>query len=239
MAGVVSSFVLLTAADVVRSRVRITQRARRALFFAAVLAMAAFAVRLTTTVREAGSRQPSSSLEVAELGRIAAPKLLARQASGTHEPPRYVLGWGDALYGGSIAFGVFAELECRGVRIFLPDNPVNRALVGKRRVLDPKEPAERVQVVNGGWIEDTRKMPGAIELAYSDARTERERDMYLRAAANLVIALERIHRIDLIPQIDRSVDAVRARGLTERELDSTVLLDKAGLPAGVFLLPAR
>lgn len=234
MAGLVASFVLLTAMQVVRSRIRITPRIRRSLSFAAVSSIAAFSVRLMTTVRQAGSRQRSSSLEVAELGRIAAPKLLARQASGTS---RYLLGWDDALYGGSIAFGVFVELERRGVRIFLPDNSVNRAFVGKRRVLDPKEPAEVVQVVNGGWIEDTRKMPHAVELAYSDTRTAQEREMHRQAAATLTSALERIGRSDLVARIERTVTAVRVQGLTGAEADNTVLLDQAGLPAAVFLLP--
>jgi hypothetical protein len=78
-----------------------------------------------------------------------------------------------------------------------------------------------------------------MEIAYSDVRSPEVRREYDDARAQLAAALEKIGRPQLAPLIDRDFTAVNVPELGPWNGLLITRLAEIGLPAAVFLMPAK
>lgn len=151
----------------------------------------------------------------------------------------YVVTWEDALRGGSEAIGMVLELQRRRIRAYLPANEMNRVVVGAHRMLDPKSADARIHIVNGAWVEEARRLPGAIQVAYSDSRTPAEREEYTRLVGYLAEELRAIGRGSEVRKIERDLRAVKDGRLTIVGRALVKRIDEIGMPEAVFIVPSR
>lgn len=114
---------------------------------------------------------------------------LAPQTAAALDPElTYLMTWIDPDALGGNGFGMLLELERLGFRVGA--GPARSAPVEPHRVLLPGQFDEVITVVSGDQkIEAARQVPGAIEIAYDDHRSEQERREYLDLQAQVMADL--------------------------------------------------
>lgn len=236
MGGLTLLSIAWTMARLVQKRARSSAIPRRVAAVFGLALIGTFAARLTARVRDAGSGDPTSALQ---LGTLVAPTVQAIRGRvgasvGTAGP--YLVTWEDALYGGGHGYALLNELERHGIRAFISDGAFFRSVVGAHRVIEPKRARARIHIANGDWIFEARKMRGATEIAYSDIRTPTLRKEYDECVANLAQALRDLGRADMIPRIERHVGSTNVPGLGWGGL-IIARISEIGMPEAVFVLP--
>ncbi len=205
-----------TAAVMVRRAVPETRRVltpnplTAAFAVATVVVAATFAVSNTKAV----TARPDLS---ADLGAVTAPTVAAlrngRSADGTPiagggRGGPYLVRWVDRVTIGSQGFGLVNELARANIRVGV--DPGFSVGASRWRKLDPSKATAVVELVTGPDIPVWDAKPGAVRVAYVDARTPAERARYDR----------------LVPLI---ADQLRAAGLPDVAQDWTQNLFTASL----------
>jgi hypothetical protein len=228
-----------TAGVVVWQRAPERFRARMAPMAAAVgvIAVAACALRLTLDVKAAGSAVPTVSMQVAGLAPAAADALLRGDRKNTGVHGRYLVTWSETLRLAGEGWGLVNELERRGLDVGVPWQ--FSTVFTKHRVRDPKDATARVHLATGGWIDQARTIPGAVEIAYWDGRSPEARQEFEHNRTTMVEALRGIGRQDVADQIDRQLDRAFVPGLNPMLAFVVTRMGEIGVPAAVFVLPPQ
>jgi hypothetical protein len=96
--------------------------------------------------------------------------------------------WADAVFFGSQGFGLINELERRGLDARTYDT--YRVAVTPHRTTDRASATAEVVITTGIYIAEWRAKPGAVEVAYSDPRSEAERAEFETLRSESIAALE-------------------------------------------------
>jgi hypothetical protein len=212
-------------------------RAGAATMAAAVVIIAAGActVRLMTQVTRAGSAVPAASEQLAALAPAAANALLERTSPGAH--PRYFVSWSETLRLAGEGWGLVNELERRGLDVGVTWQ--FGTVFTPHRVRDPKDATARLHLATGGWIEQARTIPGAVQIAYWDGRSPEALQEFERHRASVVDVLRRLGRQDVIDQLDRRLDGSMVPGMDPVNAILMKRMAEIGVPGAVFLIPIR
>jgi hypothetical protein len=194
--------------------------------------IAVFTFRLLGTLHDGGAAEPVNSTQLA---RLAPPVAEAMRKRGAVDG-EYLVTWEDAIYGGAQGIGLGVELERRGLKVFFPEQ--YGPIVGRHRVIDAKQASARIHFANGGWIDEARKLPGAVEIAYADPRTPKLRNEYEKLRGTVIDALRKLNRPDAIEKVDRALSAAKVPEFGFWEQLAITRMSEIGLPAAVFVLPA-
>jgi len=149
---------------------------------------------------------------------------------------QYLVAWDDRTHIGSQGYGLLSELEREGFDV----GGVERYQVPltPHRVLNPEEADAKVTLVTGSRIDAWRALPGAVEAAYHDPRTDAHEAEEAALRAAVADELRELGLAELIPLMDDnlfglSID-VRLPFHTQLRLARLVEL---GVPTAVFVTP--
>jgi hypothetical protein len=143
--------------------------------------------------------------------------------------------WSETLRLAGEGWGLVNELERRGLDVGVPWQ--FGTVFTQHRVRNPKDATARVHLATGGWIEQARTIPGAVQIAYADPRTPEAREEFERHRANVVEALRGIGRQDVIDQLDLRLDSSMVPGLQPIYAIYLKRMSELGVPGAVFLIP--
>lgn len=147
---------------------------------------------------------------------------------------RYLLEWEDSVHLGGHGYGLFVELERRGVDVVVP--PRLATQLGEHRT-GSEGIDGRLVVASGDAIARWDGDPSAVEVARADVRTADERRLAMRTRAALTTELQAAGRDELVPVVDTNVFAVAVDPrVPTRVRDLAHALDALGGPAAVFLV---
>jgi hypothetical protein len=195
-------------------------------------------VTAASTATFAGAEVPEERLSRA-VGALAGPTYDAI-AAGVGEAGgvdgAYQVRWSDAADIGSPGFGLLNELERRGLDVAADeffDVPVTDHRVSPRERADAQ-----IHLATGGYVERWRRVPGAVEVATYEPRSDEEiaRAEAVRAR---VIARLRVEGLgDVADLVDTNLfgASLDPRISAEDLADITELLD-LGQPMAVFVAP--
>jgi len=204
----------------------------------AFMAVGACTVTLLTQVTSAGSLGARATTEqLAALAPLAADALLRREGRSLGPDARYVLTFAETQRLAGEGWGLLNELERRGLDVGVP-SPF-ATIFTPHRVRDARTATARVHLATGGWIDQARKIPGAVEIAYWDGRSPEEREEYDRLRANVVDALRELGRQDAIDALDRQLEGSMVGGMNPVNAIYLKRMVEIGVPAAVFLIPIR
>jgi hypothetical protein len=148
----------------------------------------------------------------------------------------YRVTWTDGTYIGAPGFGLFLELERRGLDVGVAE-PVGPGAVA-HRVMPVGEADAEIHLSVGPDIAVWEARPEAVMVAYADPRTEDEQARFAAARSASIAELERLGRTDLVPLVDLAPfmlfldDSLPAEA---RELIAP--LGDIGQPLAVFVSP--
>lgn len=193
--------------------------------------------RLALSVTKAGSSLPNPSLQLAELAPATAAAIRAKVGASTGTDGRYLVAWLDTLYFGAQGMGLVNELERRG----LPSGLSKEfgGLMTSYRVMRAPDATALVLLATGGWMDDARKLPGAIQVAFSDPRSPAERRESDEQRAIVAGALRSLGHEDAVGALDRNPSAANVPGMGRAGLIAAGRLGELGMPAAVFIVPVR
>lgn len=162
--------------------------------------------------------------------------LEARVGVSTGQEGRYLVTWSDARNFGSQGYGLVSELERRGYDVGVLDPW--RVPVTPQRVVSAGEATAELRLVTGRFVDETRVLPGAVELVAVDPRSEAEVEEFDALAASVVADLRAAGLDDLVPLLDTNLFGLQiAPGVspaTQAKVDRMLTL---GGPTAVFVLP--
>jgi hypothetical protein len=203
-----------------------------------VFVIGVYSVRLATQANTAGSSAPNATLQLATLTPSVAGAIRRSVGAATGFQGRYLVTWRDALYGGGQGLGLVNELERRGLRVGVTKE--FGGLMTQHRVLAPSDAIARVHLAVGGeWIHDARRLPGAVQVAYSDPRSASEVEEFRRLRAGVVAELRALGRQDAIEAFERNLSAANVPGVSPYLWAAGHRMIEIGVPAAVFIVPAR
>jgi hypothetical protein len=193
---------------------------------------------LASTAAFADAEVPEQRLSRAVAG-VAAPTydaIVAGVGNAVGPDGRYQIRWSDAADIGSPGFGLLDELERRGLDVAADEFfhvPVTDHRVRARESADAQ-----IHLATGSYIERWRQVPGAVEVASYEPRSDAE----IARAAELrtrVLARLRVEGFDdIAAQVDTNLfgASLDPRISPEDLADLTELLD-LGQPTAVFIAP--
>jgi hypothetical protein len=189
-------------------------------------------------VDAASAEPPFRRLSLA-MGEVMPPTIAALDQGsvpGGGRDGRYVVTWGDPLAIGSQGFGVLLELERQGFEAGVHESQASAAT--PHRVLDRDEATAEVHISLGADIERWRSVPGAVEVAFADVRTDEERVELERLRGEVQEGLERAGRPELLPGGEGNLFALAVEpGVPDDVQDRVKLMLDLGLPTAVFVAP--
>jgi hypothetical protein len=193
---------------------------------------------LASAVTFADAEVPEQRLSRA-VGAVAAPTydaIVAGVGDAVGPDGRYQVRWSDAADIGSPGFGLLDELERRGLDVATDEFfhvPVTDHRVRERATADAQ-----VHLATGGYVDRWRRVPGAVEVATyeprSDAEIARVAELRTRVLARL-----RVEGLDdVAAQVDSNLfgASLDPRISPEDLADLTELLE-LGQPTAVFIAP--
>lgn len=191
-----------------------------------------------STVDGARADPPAPTLSRA-LGDVLGPTAAAIDGgagSATGHDGRYLVLWRDAYYFGSQGFGLVSELERRGFDVGVEYNW--RVPVTAHRVIDRGEADAIVYLVTGVFVGETRAVPGAVEVAYIEPRSDGERAEFERLRADVIAELEHEGLAEQVPLVDSNLFGVSIdpRVPTATQVRMARMLE-LGEETAVFILP--
>jgi hypothetical protein len=113
---------------------------------------------------------------------------------------RYRVTWTDGTYIGAPGYGLFSELERRGLDVGVAE-PVGAGAV-EHRVMPADEADAEVHLSTGPDIAVWEARPDATMIAYVDPRTEAERETFEQARRESIASLRAIGREDAVELVD-------------------------------------
>jgi hypothetical protein len=196
-----------------------------------------FSIRLAfaaTDVRPMHYRQ-ARELKALSIDTVAAIHRRAGVASGVSG--RYLVSSSDGLHGGSLGIGLGNELERAGLETAYPLELAQ--FLAKGRARPSQWATARIQLATGAWIDECRRIPGAVEVAWVDLRTAEELAEAETLRTVVIEGLYLARRADLVEQIDYDLTGMLA---ARPEVDPYILLamyrlSEIGGPAVVFIMP--
>jgi hypothetical protein len=231
--------VVWTAATVWRRTDRAPGRAVAGVAVPGLGASVLVVASLLSSVSFADAEVPERRLSVA-VGELAPPTFEAiadgvGAASGTDAT--YRVNWSDAADIGSPGFGLFDELERRGVDVVADEH--RHIPATEYRVADPSEADAQIHLATGAYIERWRQVPFAVEVAAYEPRDAAELALYHQTRRRLIGRLAAEGLTDVIEQVDFNLfgGSLNPNLSAADVADFTTLLD-LGQPMSVFIAPA-
>src|SRR5262249_49795613 len=131
--------------------------------------------------------------------------------------------------------GLVNELERRGLHVGVA--PTFGPMMEPHRVLDSHEATARIHLASTASLDRWRRTPGAIEVAFSDARTPAQLDEFGRVRTQVIDALRKEGREDAAAAVDRDFAGVSLDGVHPSTMSLIRQLRSLGFPEAVFILP--
>jgi hypothetical protein len=177
-----------------------------------------------------------TSAVTAELTDAVAAAIDEREAAGRADD-RYLLTWTDGIHIGAPGFGMLNELERRGY-----DDVGVLAAYGPgavdHRVLQIADATAEIHISFGPDIPVWDEMPGAERLASVDLRTDEQRARAERARRDVLDAIERAGRDELVELVDTAPFMLWLDDrLPPEAKDPLAEMNEFGQPAAVYLGP--
>jgi hypothetical protein len=201
-----------------------------------LLLVALLSVRATVTAPDTVPSDNQLSVVLQALATPTAQALEDGAGDATGRDGRYVVGFDDALHIGSQAYGLVTELERAGFDAGM--EPAFGVPITHHRTLRPEEATARVELVTGAYLDDWRRVPGAVEIGPFDLRSPEELEELADLREEVEVELEQEGLSELIPYLDTNVfrAAIDQRASEPLRVKMDRML-KIGLPTSVFITP--
>jgi hypothetical protein len=202
----------------------------------AVVGIAACAGRLAMMDKtRVGSSLPMQSSQLAALAPMAADALFDRDEKAAAVRARYLVTWSETPHLAGQGRGFVNELERRGLDVGVPRQ--FGTMFTRHRVREANDATARIHLATGGWIDQARTIPGAVEIAYWDGRTPEARREFDEDRTAVADQLRRIGREDVAERIDRELDGCMVPGMPPLYSFITKRMAEIGVPVAVFVMP--
>ncbi len=192
---------------------------------------------LALSVEATGATAPEQHLSDT-LRSIVGPTVAGIEAGAgvaTGRAGTYLVTWSDARNFGSQGYGLVSELERRGYDVGVLD-PWRVPVTPHRVVADGAATAE-LRFVTGRFIDETRALPGAVEIAYVDPRSEAEIVEYDELAVAVESDLLDAGLDDLVPLLESNLFGLQiAPGVAAQTQEMVDRMLTLGGPSAVFVL---
>ena len=137
---------------------------------------------------------------------------------------------------GSVAFGLFNELDRRGFDVLL--EPQYRNMATAHRVGPPPTGGTQVVVASGMWIDRWRSISEAVEIAYYDPRGPAGLDRFDQAKLRVVLALQEAGLDELVALAESNLFGLLLHPAVPPGVGADVAtMYELGEPTAVFLAP--
>jgi hypothetical protein len=234
--------IVWTAVEVARRRIHPDGRSR--ILKAGTAVAGAFivvsSVTLAADARNVDPPAPELSSVLAAVMPPTEQALLDHKGTATGRDGRYSVTWSDALYIGSQGYGIVLDLERHGFKAGVPG--FARVPMTTSRVVEPADATAVVHLATGFHIDEWRKIPGAVEVAYDEPRSPQQQAEYARLRSEVIPMLHAAGLDDIIPQVDDNLfgaaidDRLTSPGNQPIQTRLQEMLD-LGLPTAIFLAP--
>ncbi len=234
--------IVWTAVEVVRRRIGPDTRTR--VLEAGTAVACAFivlsSVALAANARNVDPPAPQLSSVLASVMPPTEQALLDHKGTATGHDGRYSVTWSDALYIGSQGYGIVLELERQGFTAGVP--AYARAPMTTSRVIEPGDATAVIHLATGFHIDEWRKVPGAVEVAFDEPRSADQQAEFSRLRSEVIPMLHAAGLDDIIPHVDDNVFGAaiddRLTSPENQPIQSRLqaMLD-LGLPTAIFLAP--
>jgi hypothetical protein len=203
-----------------------------------VAALALVATTLTSAVTFADAEVPEQRLSRA-VAAVAAPTYVAVVegiGAATGRDGRYQVRWSDAADIGSPGFGLLDELERRGLDVTADE--FFHVPVTEHRTRPREESDAQLHVATGGYVEQWRAIPSAIEVATYEPRTDAEIDHAAEVRTRVLarLAVEGLDDVAALVDTNLFGASLDPRISADDLADLTELLE-LGQPTAVFIAP--
>lgn len=150
---------------------------------------------------------------------------------------RYQVRWSDAADIGSPGFGLLLELERRGLTV--TGDEFFRVQLTPHRAAPAAQADAQVHLATGAYVERWRAIPGVVEVAAYDPRTDADRAEFATVRERLIERLRAEGLDELVPLVDENLFgiSVDVRLSTADHADLGRLIE-IGQPMAVFIAPA-
>jgi hypothetical protein len=173
---------------------------RRAAPAVALGVLVAWTAVFTAQARDAQPEQGRISTAVGDLTVPVVQAIEGGELAAGGRDARYRVTWTDGTYIGAPGFGLFSELERRGLDVGVAE-PVGPGAV-EHRVMPADEADAEVHLSVGPDIAVWEARPDATLIAYVDPRTDEERATFERARRESIAGLRAIGREDAVELVD-------------------------------------
>ncbi len=160
----------------------------------------------------------------------------AGTGAATGRDGRYAVVWRDAAFFGSQGYGLLNELDRRGFHVGAA--PYFYTTATSQRVVDPATSTAEVIFATGGYVEQFRAIPEAVEVAYTDPRSAAEKVRYDSLKTDVAQLLVDNGLGELVPTMELNLFGVQLDQRVPRSIN--VLIDQMlqlGQPTAVFVAP--
>lgn len=235
-------FALLAMAWTVVETLRRSRPAQTTKVATAAVASAAVVLVLSTAAFSYSSAhaEPPEFYLSRPLDALVGPTAAALDAgtgAATGRDGRYAVVWRDSAFFGSQGYGLLNELDRRGFNV--GSAPYFYTTATSQRVVDPATATAEVIFATGGYVDQFRADPEAVEVAFTDPRSSEERAQYDSLRAEVARRLHDEGLDELVPQMDLNLFGVQLDQRVPRSIN--VLIDQMlqlGQPTAVFIAPA-
>ena len=235
--------VVWTAVEVARRRVGPGARTRLLKAGTAVAAgfIVVSSVALAADARNVKPPAPELSSVLASVMPPTEQALLDHKGTATGRDGRYSVTWSDALYIGSQGYGIVLELERQGFTAGVPG--FARVPMTTSRVIETPDATAVIHLATGFHIDEWRKIPGAVEVAFVDPRSPEQQAEFARLRREVIPMLQAAGLDDIVPHVDDNLFGAaiddRLTSPENQPIQSRLqaMLD-LGLPTAIFLAPS-
>ena len=234
--------VVWTAVEVARRRVGPGARTRLLKAGTAVAAgfIVVSSVALAADARNVKPPAPELSSVLASVMPPTEQALLDHKGTATGRDGRYSVTWSDALYIGSQGYGIVLELERQGFTAGVPG--FAGVPMTTSRVIETPDATAVIHLATGFHIDEWRKIPGAVEVAFVDPRSPEQQAEFARLRSEVIPMLHAAGLDDIVPHVDDNLFGAaiddRLTSPENQPIQSRLqaMLD-LGLPTAIFLAP--
>ncbi len=217
------------------------QPSRRSTILTATVAVAAVVAvtgSLASTLSFASAEHPEERLSTA-VGALSGPTydaVAAGVGAATGVDGSYVVRWSDAADIGSPGYGLLDELERRGLDVAADD--YFRFRVTEHRTRQRAGADAQIHLATGGYVDQWRAEPDAVEVATYDPRTPEQLAEYAEVEARFAERLRSEGLDDLVPLIATNLFGMSTDvRLSAADLADLGRLIELGQPMVVFIAP--
>jgi hypothetical protein len=147
---------------------------------------------------------------------------------------RYLVRWSDAADIGSPGYGLLDELERRGVDVAADEN--FRVQVTDHRTSRRSDADAQIHLATGGYVDTWRQVPGAVEVATYDPRSDEQRTEYEDVRSAFVARLAAEGLDELVPLVDTNLFGISTdQRISAADHADLGRLIELGQPMSVFI----